>query len=129
MPRSGDTLARAVAGLAVAAGAVLVTARAYDGLATTRESTEPAATRAASDTDRQFACVEEAVPAVAPAGTKVFVAIEDSLWHQRTSTAAFPELTVVSDPADAALVIGLGDPAATDACAAGFLETSPGGAR
>lgn len=121
----GDILARVAAGVAVTAAFALMAVRAYDGVDVTREATETAAVQAAGDTYRQIECLDAAVAAVAPAGTRVFVAVEDSLWRQRTMVAAFPELEVVGSADAAEIVVDLSDPTAPDACRPDPLRAVP----
>lgn len=121
----GDILARLAAGVAVTAAAAVVGVRAYGGVDATRQATERAGVEAAAETYRQIECLDAAVAEVAPAGTRVFVAVLDSLWLQRTMVAAFPELEVVGSPDAAEVVLDLSNPAAPDACGPEPLRVVP----
>lgn len=116
---------RAGAGLALLVGTSLLGLRAYEGLRSTADAVAPASIRAASEVQRQFVCLETAFRSVVPPGSKVFLAIPDSLWYQRTAAAAFPDRILVgsADRADVVVSVRSSRPAP---CEGDVFDSSPG---
>ena len=109
--------------LGLIVGAAFLGWRGYGGLEETRGLASPASTTAAATAYRNFACLDDAMHVLVPAGSKVFVEM-DGLLSLAALSAAFPHREVVGAPAEADVVFKQADPTNPDVCHGDSFEVS-----
>ena len=111
--------------LALLAVVTLLGVRGWQGVAKSRSLAGPGEVAAAAGAERDLSCLATALHKVVPAGTTIYIDVENSFYDQILHGAAFPDRPVATTASAAGLVVQFRTPGAAAPCAPGALTARP----